>query len=125
MIYNCFSVYDEKAQAFLPPFILPKIAQAERAFSDCVNSEDHQFGQHPSDYTLFRLGTFNDEDGQFLLERSKQSLGNGVEFIRITDDYTATEGLEDAETDPSVTQKRNDASILPSTSSSDSPESVQ
>lgn len=80
MIYEVFSVYDEKAEAHLPPFILPKIAQAKRVFSDCVNSESHQFGQNPSDYTLFRLGQFNDEDAQFLLERSKQPLGNGVEF---------------------------------------------
>jgi hypothetical protein len=80
MIYYVFSVYDDKAEAFLPPFVLPKEAQALRVFSDCVNSNDHQFGQHPADYTLFRFGTWNDEDGQFLLERAQHSLGNGVAF---------------------------------------------
>jgi hypothetical protein len=80
MIYEVCSVYDEKAEAFLPPFILPKVAQAKRVFADCVNSDDHQFGQNPADYTLFRLGQFDDASGQYLLERAKQSLGNGVEF---------------------------------------------
>lgn len=80
MIYVVCSVYDEKAEAFLPPFLLPKVAQAKRIFADCVNSNDHQFGQNPADYTLFRLGEFDDSEGQYLLARAKQSLGNGVEF---------------------------------------------
>ena len=91
MIYEVFSIHDSKAEAFLPPFILPNVAMAQRTFATCVNSDDHQFGAHPADYTLFRLGQFDDSGGQFLLERSKQSLGNGVEFVQITDD-SATEG---------------------------------
>lgn len=123
MIYNVFSVYDEKAQAFLPPFILPKVAQAKRIFSDCINSDDHQFGNHPDDYTLFRLGTFNDEDGQFLLERAKQSLGNGVEFIEIMDEPTATEGHSNGkEPHQSEQSKRNATPVLGSTAS-ENPES--
>lgn len=80
MIYNVFSVFDEKADAFLPPFILPNANMAKRVFSDCVNSDTHQFGLNPMDYTLFELGQFNDANGQFTLQRAKTSLGNGVEF---------------------------------------------
>lgn len=80
MIYNVFSIYDEKADAFLPPFILPNVNMAKRVFADCVNSDTHQFGLNPSDYTLFELGHFDDANGQFTLQRSKQSHGNGVEF---------------------------------------------
>ena len=81
MIYSVFSIYDSKAEAYLPPFILPKEGQAKRAFADCVNSETHQFGQNPADYTLFELGNFNDEDGQYLLHRANISLGNGLEYL--------------------------------------------
>ena len=81
MIYSVFSIYDSKAEAYLPPFILPKQAQAKRAFSDCVNSDTHQFGQNPADYTLFELGNFNDEDGQHLVHRANISLGNGLEYL--------------------------------------------
>jgi hypothetical protein len=80
VIYNVFSIYDEKADAFLPPFILPNVNMAKRVFSDCVNSDTHQFGLNPTDYTLFELGTFDDANGQFMLQRTKQSHGNGVEF---------------------------------------------
>lgn len=81
MIYSVFSIYDSKAEAYLPPFILIKQAQAKRAFADCVNSDSHQFGQNPADYTLFELGNFNDEDGQYLLHRANISLGNGLEYL--------------------------------------------
>ena len=57
MKHNIFSVYDEKAQAFLPPFFLPEVGMATRIFGDCVNSDEHQFGKHPTDYTLFHLGS--------------------------------------------------------------------
>ena len=58
MKYHMFSVYDEKARAYLPPFILPEIGMATRTFGDCINSEQHQFGKHPSDYTLFKIADF-------------------------------------------------------------------
>jgi hypothetical protein len=80
MIHYVFSIYDDKAEAFLPPFVLPKEAQALRVFADCVNSDSHQFGQNPADYSIFRFGTWNDENGQFLLERTQHCLGNGVAF---------------------------------------------
>ena len=85
MIHCIFSVYDAKAEAYLPPFILPKTEMAQRVFSDCVNSEDHQFGRHPADYTLFHLGTFDDITGEFEPHRNvKQSLGSGVEYVDLS-----------------------------------------
>jgi hypothetical protein len=103
MIYLVFSVHDSKADAFLPPFILPKEAMALRAFSDCVNSEDHQFGKNPEDYTLFELGSFNDETGQYLLHRSIISKGNGLEFrLKIPTTEVSGNGRAEPETDSSV-----------------------
>lgn len=121
MIYEVFSVHDQKADAFLPPFILPRVAQAQRVFADCVNSSDHQFGAHPADYTLFRLGQFDDSSGQFLLERSKQSLGNGVEFLSYTDDEQATEGRYNGEAHPSVQKISDESSVLDGSESDDPP----
>lgn len=74
-----YSVYDEKAEAFIPPFFVPAHGLALRAFKDCVNSKDHHFGKHPQDYTLFYLGEWDDVTGEFLLV-DRKPLGNGVEF---------------------------------------------
>ncbi|AXL15422.1 nonstructural protein [Microviridae sp.] len=99
MIYLVFSIYDSKAEAFLPPFILPKKAMALRTFSDCVNSDSHQFGSNPEDYTLFELGSFNDESGQYLLHRTVISCGNGLEFQQLGA-AQATEGRSNGRSKP-------------------------
>ena len=75
-----YTVYDQKAETFMPPFFVPSKGLAIRAFEDCINSPDHHFGKHPADYTLFFLGGFDTDTGEFSgIEKS--SVGNGVEFI--------------------------------------------
>ncbi len=82
MIHKIFTIYDEKARAYLTPFFLPESGMAVRTFADCVNSESHQFGKHPSDYTLFTLGVWDDSDATLNFHDRSLSLGNGVEFIQ-------------------------------------------
>lgn len=80
MNHLLFTIYDEKAQVFIAPFFVPTIGLATRAFSDCVNSPDHQFAKHPQDYSLFQIASFDDGDAS-ISTFDKKSLGNGVEYI--------------------------------------------
>jgi len=80
MKHLLFTIYDEKADVFMPPFFVPAVGLATRAFSDCINSETHAFGKHPSDYTLFQIGEFDDSVAE-ITNCEKKSLGNGVEFV--------------------------------------------
>lgn len=77
---NVFTVYDSKAEAYLPPFFVNTKGEAIRAFSDCCNDKNHQFGQHAADYTLFELGSYSYLEGCFNIHETKVSLGNGVEY---------------------------------------------
>ena len=79
MLQQIFTVYDEKAKAYLPPFFMGQIAQGQRVFADCINSPKHQFGNHPADYTLFHCGEFDDNICHFEIH-APETLGNGVEF---------------------------------------------
>lgn len=85
MIQLLYTIYDEKAEVFLPPFFTPTKGIAERAFIDCVQSDDHQFSKHPADYTLFYLGQYHDHDASFDLV-DKKVIGNGVEFLNVQND---------------------------------------
>ena len=78
MKYNMFSIYDEKAKAYLPPFVLPETGMAIRTFSDCVNSRDHQFSKHPGDYTLYQVAIWTDDDGS--LQADQIQIGNGLQY---------------------------------------------
>jgi len=80
MNHLLFTIYDEKAEVFLPPFFVPTIGLATRAFADCINGDGHQFAKHPQDYTLFQLGHFDDHSAE-MVAADKKSLGNGVEYV--------------------------------------------
>lgn len=81
MYLKIFTVYDQKAKAYLPPFFLPEKGMAERTFSDCCNDEHHQFGKHPEDYTLIYAGEFSDETGELLPLVPAEVLGTGMKYV--------------------------------------------
>lgn len=102
MIHSIFSIHDSKAAAFLPPFILPRVEMAQRAFADCVNSESHQFHAHPEDYTLFHMGNFDDETGEIHPKTTPTSLGLGLQYIKKVE----SENLDMFPENPDGTQVR-------------------
>lgn len=80
MKLKIFTVYDDKAKAYLPPFFLPEHGMARRVFGDCCNDAQHQFGKHPADYTLFYAGEFDQNSGQFVIEGTLHVVANGIEL---------------------------------------------
>jgi hypothetical protein len=78
-----FSIYDSKAEAYLPPFMFQQTGEAIRAFTDAVNDEKSNFCKHAEDYTLFQISEWNEQDGCYMQEQSKKSLGNALEYKNI------------------------------------------
>lgn len=59
-----YAVYDRKAEMFSQPFLEVKDGTAVRAVQDLViNQKDHAFAKHPRDFSLHRLGDFDDATG--------------------------------------------------------------
>lgn len=85
MLLKIFTIFDQKAAAYLPPFFLLREEMAIRTFADCANSADHQFGKHPADYTLITLGSFNDVTSIFELLEVPLVLGVGIEYVKKPD----------------------------------------
>jgi hypothetical protein len=79
MIHKCFSIYDEKAGAFITPFFLPNEQMAVREFAAAANDPNHKFGKWPADYTLFEIGDFNIDTGE--LTPNKRPIATAVEYI--------------------------------------------
>lgn len=81
MIHQIFTFHDSKAQAYLPPFFLHQDGMALRTFSDLVAEKEHPFARHPEDYTLFKIGEFDDSTGKITVI-TPISLANGVELLK-------------------------------------------
>lgn len=82
MEYRMFTVHDVKAEAFLLPFFARSRGEAVRMFETAVNTPDHQFARHASDFTLFEIGHFNDLTGEVGMHDALLSLGSAVQYIR-------------------------------------------
>lgn len=85
MKMKIFTVRDAKAEAFITPFFLPNTAMAERTFSDCINSDSHQFGQNPEDYSLWLLGEFDMNAGT-VESHEPEIINNGFAYVRSATD---------------------------------------
>lgn len=67
MQYIICAVRDSKSEAFGRPFFSVSEGTAIRGFDDEVNRQDPEnpLNKHPEDFTLYKLGTFNDTIGTF------------------------------------------------------------
>ncbi len=80
MKQNIYSIFDTASGLYSRPFFTCSDAEAIRSFSDIATDAEHPIGRHPADYTLFRLGIFDDRDGN-LTDEVNSSLCNALERI--------------------------------------------
>lgn len=64
MELKVYSVLDKAVGAFLPPFYMRSDGEAIRSFAEACN-DPKSLGKHAEDFTLFRLGSFDDGSGLF------------------------------------------------------------
>jgi hypothetical protein len=57
-----YAVFDNVAKLYLQPFIETTDGTAVRAIQDAMKGE-HPFAKHPQDFTLTRLGMYDEEKG--------------------------------------------------------------
>jgi hypothetical protein len=79
MKYIILSVRDKVAEVFGTPYYAVSKGSAIRGFSDEINrpAENNQLYQHPHDFVLCYLGTFDDFDCTFELNATPETLITG------------------------------------------------
>ena len=60
---KCFSIYDCKAYVFNVPFFSVSSGVASRMFFDLVSDSGSIIHAHPSDFTLYEIGDFDEKSG--------------------------------------------------------------
>jgi len=77
-----FSVRDDKAEAYLPPFYMRTQAEALRAFAEAANTADHNFHKHAHDFHLFHLGEWDEIAGKLTPLDAPKHLVCAADFKR-------------------------------------------
>lgn len=84
MVRKIFCVYDSKVGAYLQPFFAASKGEAIRSFSDVCNDSNSMFYKHSEDYTLFELGSFDDQSAVLTSNNTPISLGLAHDFKKLT-----------------------------------------
>jgi len=80
MKMNAYSIFDSASGIYQRPFFMPADGQATRAFKDISCDADHEIGKHPEDYSLWRVGIFDDNKGQ-LIPEDRECLATALELV--------------------------------------------
>lgn len=60
---NIYSVYDLKAKTYCNPFVMENDDCALREFASAANDPNTAVGRHTFDYCLYRVGSFDYDQG--------------------------------------------------------------
>ena len=80
MRLNVYTIFDTASGAYMRPFFMQSDGQAIRSFKDIALDADHAIGAHPEDYSLWRIGMFNDNNAKIEAEQ-KECLATALELV--------------------------------------------
>ncbi len=83
MKLNIYSIFDSASGLYSRPFFTQSDAEAMRSFEDIATDADHPIGKHPEDYSLFRIGIFDDMKAK-LQDENNECLVTALETISNT-----------------------------------------
>lgn len=98
MDINIYTIYDQAAKAYMKPIFLNTDGMAIRAFQDAVNSDTpSDISQHPEQFTMFKIGEYDDQKGLINSYDSPEYLAAGHELLEgngIVEDIQVTADVE-------------------------------
>ncbi len=77
-----YSIFDVASGVYQRPTFARADGEIMREFKNLVVAKDHPCGQHPEDYSLFRLGIFDDATGKITNEEN-ECLATGLEAVAL------------------------------------------
>ncbi len=80
MKLNMYAIYDTASGLYGRPLFAQADGEAIRAFDDLSVNADHEVGKHPEDYSLNRLGIYDDTNGK-LINEENECLITGLEAV--------------------------------------------
>lgn len=79
-----FSIKDSKAEAYLLPIFAPTVGVAIRIFQNAATKEGTDFYKYAADYTLFEVGTWDEQKGRVTSIDANKNIINGLDVKDIT-----------------------------------------
>lgn len=96
MNVQLYAIFDQASGVYEKPFFSTADDLVRREFYNVATAADTPISKHPKDYSLWRLGNFNDNTGK-LMDEQNECLCTAMEIIAQSRqiDKTQMELLED------------------------------
>ncbi len=80
MKVQCYAIFDSCSGIYEKPFFSTADDLVKREFQDVATAADHIISKHPEHFSLWRLGVFNNENGD-LRDEANECLWTAIEAI--------------------------------------------
>ena len=77
---NIYMIYDSAAAMYIGPLVYRADGEALRDFEAGSMNADSKFGQNPEDFSLYKVGSFDDHDA-ILIPQDKICLATAQELL--------------------------------------------
>lgn len=102
MLLNAYTLYDAKALTYSPPFFTTAHGAAVRMVMDLASDHNTSVGRHPSDYTLYCVGHWNDALGCMLPFEVREHISDVLPLVPRRDYFTSADGVTSPATNGSA-----------------------
>ena len=75
-----FTIWDSKAQAYAQPFCQTTNGLALRFLESLVNDPQTSLHKYPEDYTLFRIGRWDERNGSIEMDKAPVAIAKAQEY---------------------------------------------
>ena len=82
MIKSLYAVIDTASGVYDGPIPGVSDAHMKRSFCDMAVNAEHPIGQHPEDYSLIKVGSWNDGTGE-LVDTQNVTIITGLEAVAL------------------------------------------
>ncbi len=80
MKLNVYTIFDTASGTYWKPLMAKSDGEIMRSFKDISCDAEHPVGQHPEDYSLWRIASWCDNTAKYILE-DKECLATALEVV--------------------------------------------
>lgn len=70
MFMELYAIKDDVAGSFMPPAAVPHLVEMTRALSAAVQDPNSKLSKYPGDFSLYRVGKFDQVSGKLVVDPS-------------------------------------------------------
>lgn len=82
-MWIAYSILDKKVGAYLRPVFAKSVVEVQRNLEQLVKDKTSSLCLFPADFALYKVGSFDDVEGVFVVQTKPEFIAEVVEFRKV------------------------------------------